>query len=398
MLSRREAAFNEVFNAVQAHDPQALAEALDDSSFDLASFEQEKGHTILHLAISLGYDDIAMMVLQRAGNNAKVINAKDRQGYTPLMAAAAMRNVGLMKTLVDSGALVNDGITRSQDGGHIQAESAAATAQLLIDVDGNIPDAFGRAVFHQNRAAAKLYFDADALSIVQSNADHLGQLIHHGYIQTDDVHTCLDRAMQCGNQAACNALTRPDVVLSVLVAMSNCPETEKIATLTNFMSAGADTTSWVGNAVTRCVLNADKSRDPEERVWVDAAMNWRDLEILRLVIAVGAPTIPELVRLGEHGDLVMAQRLISFGADAIGAMETLRATNEQAANVVAYAALKGVLDKADLPEEEKLRRLMALMLEADRAVVGLLIADELNAGAHAAVTLLGMAEAMLWED
>lgn len=398
-LSVSQAVFNAVFDAVEAGDTDQLASLLDArplfvrDSFDLTSFEQDRGYTILHLAISLGHDDIVQMLLTRAGHDPRILDAKDRQGFTPLMTATAMGNVMLMKALVDAGARTNDGVTPLKDEAS-DAERVAATARMLIDADGDSVKAFELAVSSQDREAAQLYLDADRLSIVQKSAEFLCWLISHAYVRVHDVLSALDDAVQSGNEAASEALTRPAVVLSMLAAMTDQSESEKLAVLTSFMSVGADTGHWLEEAVQQCLFNANSLRDPEGMIWSDAALRFHDLEAVRLVIAVGAPTIPELARLGECGDVMMAQRLISFGADAIGAMKALRETNEPAANVVAYAALNSFLHKNNISEEQKIQSLRILMREGAQEAAGLLIEEESTTGSPYAARLLKTAALM----
>ena len=399
-LSQSQAVFNDVFDAVEAGDMDQLASLLDArslfaaDSFDLTSFEQDRGYTILHLAISLGHDDIAQMLLARAGHDPRILDAKDRQGFTPLMTATAMRNVALMKTLIDAGARTNDSVTPLKDGQTSDAERVAATARMLVNADGDSTKAFELAVLSQDRDAAQLYLESDRLSVVQQSAKFLCWLINYAYVRVHDVLASLDDAVQLDNQAAREALTRPDVVLATLAAMTGQSEPDKLAVLTSFMSAGADTEQWLGEAVQQCLLNANSPLDPEGMIGSDASWRWQDLEAIRLMVAVGVPTIPELSRLGERGDVMMAQRLISFGADAVGAMKELDATNKPAANVVAYAALNSVLHKSDISEEQKIQDLKTLVREGALEAAGLLIEEESTTGSPYAARLLKAAASL----
>ncbi|GAB3078610.1 hypothetical protein GCM10027287_13170 [Bordetella muralis] len=367
----------DIFSVVASGDVEVLSNALDESQFDLQTVDNATGKTILHLAVSLGHEEITSMLLERAENALGLLEAKDWHGYTPLMHAIATQNIVLMHVLAKAHA----------DTGRLapnldQADFERAKARTLIEAYRDLCTAFEFAAQNWENNGLKLRFEAgeDTPPTMENGITAMRTMIEHECIRADDVLDPLKNALKTGDKAAIAGLTKPGVVRLTLAAMRNRPDTEKIAALKTFINAGSDTKHWISGVVNEFLLNTDVSCIPAEERQKNASTVRDNLDDIRLMIAVGAPTIAALTRLGKSNNGMMAQQLIALGADAIGAMRLLRAATHPAAHVIAAAALNNLLETSDVADTEKVSALRTLIAAGAYKATSDLIRKMVSAG------------------
>lgn len=371
---------HDIFQAIERSDSDTLSRMLDENQFDLTAFDETNGETILHRAISLGRDDITEMLLRRAEEDPRVLNAQDRQGDTPLMRAAAMGNVAVMKALVDAGGRVDDSLTLvdvlpgDRESGKI---AVALPALMLIKAQGDISTAFRFAVCFYKTGASKLFFDAGASTVsLLKNLSHIEWMFARRFIRADDVFAAVDKARKSRNKETLEALTHPSKVLLTLDALADRDDKTIVAALKRFIDAGARGEDLLSAAVSRWVtqtrgedpLRGDRDGHP--------AKGPDDLGVIRLLISIGAPIAPELTK--RHADPRSAdivQKLIRLRADITGTPEVPTTVNARRVDLIAHSALENLLRSSDLSEAEKISKLKALILD-----VGHDAADELARG------------------
>ncbi|CAM4338174.1 hypothetical protein BOTU111921_24225 [Bordetella tumbae] len=349
---------DEVFHAVRRGDVDGLSYLLDQCQVDLTAIDDD-GETALHLAISIGRDGIAKLLLEKCGDAPLILNALDREGYTPLMRASAMAKVDLMQALVKKGGETNiSAKVLWESFGMPMLHPDIAAPQILIEAEGELSKAFVIALIRCNILAAELYFYAGASTsfaleqlVNRHDVGPLQLLLVHQWASKSEVVTALGNALQSANTRAAKVLIPAAAVdvldlwvtcarhgelekvktllsavkgfqcraVRALLEMKNLAEAEKVAALRVLIRGGAMLTAT--GVIERAVFRGDSDAD------------------VRSLINAGASTIDLLMKLGRHGDRGTAQRLIGYGANPFAAMDKLIQDGEQdAANVLAVAA------------------------------------------------------------
>ncbi|CAM4101554.1 hypothetical protein BOTU111921_11690 [Bordetella tumbae] len=375
------------FHAAETGDIDALVHLLDEYQFDLTTIDEREGQTVLHQAIAGGHDAMVKMLLGRAGNDPQILDAKDRDGYTPLMRATEKGNVALMQALIDVGARTDDSValgSLAKKGGNYEspAKQATITALMLIEARGDISEAFALAMEHRSRYAAKLFFDAGASTLPAMQRlpfrDVIHQLVLREHIRADDVFVVLDQAERAGKNDVLKRLAQHDMVCLMLDDMQSRSDDEKIKTLKRLMAVpGAEPERWLGGGA----ILYKKGVTPNEQEWAALFKSPR-FERVRLLIAVGLDSRELLVHhcVWEGGEKLL-QKLIEWGGDVVGALQILRQRSARcfaswpAANLLAYVELKNILQADGISEEEKRSALKAVVLEGAEPAASALLRD-----------------------
>lgn len=393
VLTPPDFSLNELFDAVQSGDTDTLPYMLDGGQVDLTCIDEVSGDTLLHRAISLGHGAITQLLMDKADNDPNVLNALDRQGYTPLMLAAAARNVTLMKALIDAGAGTDGSMNLGDLKGEFNfftavtgAKLCALTALFLIEARGDISKAFELAVKYEVPYAEKLYLDAgaDAMSAAQHVPCPRGvkRMFDLGYVGVGDKLAILEQAKLTGHAELTRLLADYDELSSVLDHMQDRPDGEKIAVIRSFISAEPSRAqSWGGWALHRC-------KNFRGGKWSDDAFKPKHFDYLKLMVSAGAQMEQTLVSMTVYGERVAIQRLVESGADVTGAVSYFRKSEYYVQNNHAQyidiltdaVTLKNLLQKdCALPEKGRIALLKVYIRDGMRDVANELIRDKVKA-------------------
>ncbi|WP_415792135.1 ankyrin repeat domain-containing protein [Bordetella tumulicola] len=366
----------DIFDAVESGNAAALRIMLDEGQFDLTTADETNGETILHRAISLGRDEITEMLLQLANeHDPRMLNAQDRQGSTPLMHAAVKRNVALMKALIDM-----QGKTNGDVNSDLAKRDVVVQTLMSIEAQHDIPRTFRRVFKCPQTHASNSYVDAEATtSYCVNNA--VAWLLQRDALRANDVVAALDYAKQSGDEQTALALTDPRTLLRSLDHLPERSDEQITAVLKRFIDAGANAADLVSAAASRCISTPQHMDSANPKMWFRIPQGPDDLAVLRLLISVGAPTIPELTKrnsafassaLCQQGADVdgkfIVEKMISFGVDTRFAMQELHRLTKSEVNLLATHELEQILhQRVYASKEEKISALQAVVLASGEA-------------------------------
>jgi len=403
----------EIFEAATTGRVDLLASLIDESFFDLTTLDGSTRETLLHRALSSDQDDVVLMLLDRAGDDPLILNAKDKDGYTPLMRAAAQNNVPMMQALVRHGARSDDSVeipelnqdsdawlemssekpqivpgTRDflsvmvfaarrgygeQLSGRLKktvdANVLATTAQMLVDAQGDLHRAFELAVERKSAYAAKFYFDAGR-NAVPLTRDHAVR-----YTSSYEVLAALLWIQQLGNQREVEAEATSYELVSRLLRdhMGGLSDRVKIAVLKRIVDA-------TGAAASKLAYMAERECRWPTRTWTEDACDTYHFDHLRLLIAAGVRCDPLLLDIFKSAPLAVLQKIGTFKIDCHTMMALVRECIDDADVSQKIAALlpgvlKGLFEDDRLSDPEKLAALRELPLEHGRFAVEPIMLD-----------------------
>jgi ankyrin repeat protein len=131
-------AYPDINDAVNNNDTHAVRDFVMKNP-DFANFVDENGRTPLHAA-ALGRKEIAEFLIANGAD----VDARKRNGVTPLHVAAARGHGEIVKLLISGGANVNARTNDGETALHKAAESGyTETAELLLSNGANV-----NAVYH----------------------------------------------------------------------------------------------------------------------------------------------------------------------------------------------------------------------------------------------------------
>ncbi|WP_415792133.1 ankyrin repeat domain-containing protein [Bordetella tumulicola] len=364
----------DIFDTVELGNATALRFMLDESQFDLTTADETNGETILHRAISLGRDEITEMLLQLANDHdPRMLNAQDRQGSTPLMHAAVKRNVALMKALIDM---------QSRTNGDVNSELAkrdvVVQALMSIEAQRDISETFQQIFKCPQIYASNSYVDAE--SITSSNLSCVNNavawLLQRDALRANDVVAVLDYAKQSDDEQTALALTDPRTLLRSLDHLPERSDEQITAVLKRFIDAGANAADLVSAATSRCISTPEHVDSLNPTMWFRLPQGPDDLAVLRLLISMGAPTIPELTKRNDAfadpalwGEEVrvdskfIVEKMVSFGVDTRFAMQEVHKLTKPEVNLLAKHELEQILhQRVYASKAEKISALHGVLL------------------------------------
>lgn len=383
MLDARGDLAGDFFRSIQDGDIQTVSCLLQDHRIGLAAIDGASGKTALHLAISLGHDEIAKRLLEEAGTDPCVLDAHDREQYTPLMRAALMKNVAMMQALIQAGAST-DRLALSGGDPALKPFDLFAIRMLSI-ARGDLSTAFEDAVTKFNSDLATLFFDAGADSLLvlrncvkKHNWREMVWMIDEGFAREGEFLSVLSDMLRVGYGQAGLPMPRDVAASSIMQrpwnAIRDLSDSAKVEALSIFLKAG----SPIDGLVQRVVWSLSTQREDE----------WdKKMDMLRLLFAAGASSAGAFMSLAERGDRRSVQRLLSFGADFFTPMITLRNRRDNAsADVIADEAMKYVIQRQQ-PDALKIARLKDVMFGGGMKAAVQLLRDEVNATRFDAVAV-----------
>lgn len=340
------------FSAISNNDIESLFFLIPEYDAALGSLVDMRGRNGLHLAIERGHDSIARLLIQYGKTHPDFLEAKDREGHTPLMCAQATGRSELVSELRAAGAtLPFEGPFNS---------ALARRAAVGIRPDEGLPYlstiAFESAVLQGDKAAAFASFKAGASPltamrkfILDGQWGALDWLIQNAFIGSKEALAMLAQVRDAHNSEAVAKLIHPKNVLSVLATMSDASSEVKLATLKQFTRAGAWPESLVIEAARR--FAAQSAGDLRH-----------DRRILELLVTHGAPALAALMDHAEKGHAAVVHAIVGSGTrDAITAHTAFRQQgNTEACALVERAMIEHAL-ASDLPERERLNVLGAIV-------------------------------------
>lgn len=350
-----------LFSAVIDADRDRLLSLFKHGQVDLTAIHDAHGQTALHMAIALGHDGIARILLSAAHDDPQVVNALDRQGYTPLMRAAALDDVDMMQVLIHAGATTDNRIKdyRYPPANPSQQDRAVIKAMILMAAGGDKTVALQLAVKDYRYEVAELFANAGAngAQALRHFAEQRDQrcvhtMINRHYADEDDVERVLNHAARTGS-----------VRMATMLIMEGASETELLkqyagfgetTSLKTLFNAGA-----VANEAFEHILEASYLTKTQKMERFSALLRAggdaddlldelgerNDVEAQRMLIVAGAPAANVLMDLARAGRRDAAQALIRIGADVATAINALLENGEQsAANVLTLAMALAVLE------------------------------------------------------
>lgn len=411
---------DQIFEMAALGQAGLLADWIDATEFDLTTLDDSTGETLLHRALSAGQNDVVMMLLDRAGNDSRVIDVKDRDGYTPLMRAAAVNNVPMMQALVERGARSDDrvevpalspdsdawlemsivkpqivpdasdalgvtvSIARRRYGqlvsgslrGSVDVTAHAAAAQMLVDARGDLSRAFEMAVERKSAYAAKFYFDAlrDAVAPVRDLAAPSTRRY--------DVLAALLWAQQSGDESQVEAITKYEVISALLRNhMQGYSDSVKIVLLRRMIDAAGAAASKLAYVASHACRRLEPTN-----AWTENACDTVHFDHLRLLIAAGVRCDPLLVDVFRSAPPVVLQKFGAMEIDCHTMMVLVREcigdVDDAPQKIAALlpGVLKGLFAAERLSEQKKLAALRALPLEHARPAVTQIMLDLVQNG------------------
>lgn len=95
---------DELFQAIKSSDVERVASLLREYDVDLSAIDNHNGETPLHMAVTSRQGEIVSLLLEQAESDSNILDAVDRDRYTPLMRAAENYDLPMMTVLVEAGA------------------------------------------------------------------------------------------------------------------------------------------------------------------------------------------------------------------------------------------------------------------------------------------------------
>ena len=352
---------DELFNAIINADHDGLSLILEQGLVDLTTISDATGQTPLHTAIASGHGDIVRILLSVADHDPLVINALDRDGYTPLMLAAALDDVPLMQHLIHAGAATDNNITDYRDPhpNPSRNDRAAIKAMVLLAARGDKTVALQLAVENHKYSVAELFSRAGANGeqalqhfVEQRDRHGMHAMIDRQYADANDVERVLDRAVQSGDEHATSMLVNENAPATKLLMQYT--ELGDIAGLKALVKAKAFSDQAFENILDASNLTkAQKMKIFSTMLKAGAKLDGlldklgkrNNVEAQRLLIIAGAPAVHMLMDLARAGRRDAAQTFIRIGADVAKAIDELLLNGEQtAAHVLTVAMAQAVLE------------------------------------------------------
>lgn len=359
-----EFAAHEIFNAIEKGDVDTVSRVLDQVGYDATALDED-GYTILHCALLGGNSQIVELVLQRGANDPAILNAKDFHGRTPLVLAASAKNLPVMQILLNAGAHVDDAdvnefLDRPGSSRGI-CDPDAVVAEILIRAKGDISDAFTLSVAYGSPIGAELYFSAGASSLGALNLGSraIDRMSDWHCLRAEDVLARIEQVQRSGDDPE-HPLLCEKAAFRVIYGMKGQSDESIGAVYQGFIAAGVDAEQLVSLAVkeyARFGNPGDFSHGADPHTSRSGYFH-----VLKSLIAIGAPTVHELVRQSQtDGNKALSESLVRLGADVLGAIPAL---NESDARRLAYVALRTVLEQHDVSKAHKADKLTAIVLAA----------------------------------
>ena len=393
---------DDFFSAVVNGSNEEVAGMFQRGGVELTAINDAHGQTPLHMAIAMGHNEIAKTILAHCGDDPQVLDASDRQGYTPLMRAAALENVDLMQALVKAGASrpnrkdVRDELSSME-------KQAIKMSAVLIEAKGDLNAALEIAVSENMNNAAILFANkgADPASLLLRVAEQAGTghthdaalasragnavLLLSNILRQDRfsgqgaLEAVLDSVVRSGNVRAVKTVLIGDPDETPL--FKHYAESNELTEVTTLLKAGAiaDDALWdlaEDETLTnpekemrlRVLITAEKNLKAEADAAGSVTPSYRSASIAgladtameravsemydqgktneaRLLIQAGAPGGHLLMDRCQKGDFRAVKSILHLGADFITTMNELMAQRRQSdANVLALA-LSAVRDE-----------------------------------------------------
>lgn len=416
---------DEIFDAATSGQVALLVDLIDASQFDLTTLDDSTRETLLHRALASDQNDVVIMLVDRAGDDPLVIDAKDKDGYTPLMRATARHNVPMMQTLVKHGARsggsvdaleVSPGFEASLERARMQtqimpdsvrfymqvlihsakvdyeaqlaarpqgaddAQAHAETAQVLVEAGGDIYRAFELAVERRCSYAAKFYFDAQLYTVSEMQNQPYPRAttrwLKGMYVRSHHVMAALEWAQQTNSQNLVKQLISYKIVSAILHAeMLGCSDADKVAVLKRFVGAAGARSSRLAHDAAHY-----SRRGQPEMKWTEAACRTIHFDHLRLLIAADVRCDPLLIGIFESAPPAVIQKFGGMAIDCYSMVKLLReragdADIQPRVNALVSGAIISRLENEALSDQEKIAALRELPLDDARPTVTLAMLD-----------------------
>ena len=317
-----------VFRAIADNDMAALHTLLNHPTLDILVHNEDLRNP-LHFAILAGNDEAAFALIHQCADDPRIINAVDRNGYTPLMIASEKNNIPLMRRLIEMRAAVDDSHDIYCTPAVCSAKSAAINkAEIFREAECDVFSALLIAARNGDRAAAQAFVDA--------GADPTGALCSGSVFAATAVGVLrgvgAEPTLAMVQWAVGSLESAPDRAKG-LRALSS-PEGRTSVALISAAFAYAIITNQVVAARTLLLLGADGDTA------LSNAVDARDAAAMKMLLVAGVNPSRYLETLAEQGDVNAVKFLREARVDAAAALRSLaRQGKSQAIAVLIQAGV-----------------------------------------------------------
>lgn len=314
-----------LFAAINGADVRTAVEILNQYEPDLSSINDE-GQTPIHLAISLRRHEIAAQMLAKLPAGHQALNARNREGYTPLMLAVERGNISLSKSLIEKGSTVHVGDDVNCSESRLKDKShTIAAAQLLLETAGDMSAAFTLAIQRDIRSLDFRFRDA---------RQQLREACEQGDI--DSAKTFIAAGMDPSY-----------TLMRVVSTMWNQVGVASAMAVRTLIAAGADPTEALKQALAERIINKDAVQKllmlgaSGEQALIHHAKN-ANVDAVRFLLGQAPNNALDktrvLVELAESGYQHAVELLLAEGLDFAAALShVLEAGNKRAVKVLVDA-------------------------------------------------------------
>lgn len=429
---RSVAPHHAIFDAVTEGNPVRLAALLRYHEVDLSAVEPASGQTALHLALTLGHTDIAAILVHHAGGDPEVIQARDRDGYTPIMCAVLLGNGPMVKALYQAGARAIDPSATLYFGPYHPSTAvtqeridADIAVQFLSRAEGNITQAFELALQEggDSMSAYLLYrAGADTRAVLEhfilaQRWELAEEIVSNLLIATEDLMAIMEQALPLPDRGLIQKLiawdwgnTTPQLIIrfavdkrlaelnALLDAMDTPLLTAEGRPQHNVESAllkltAVEDLSYADKiAALRTIIHASAASPvtkPDFTFVIDPLVTAGKLKQVEPFFYAGVTMEPTMIRLAKAGDKAAVRGLEQVAAVALNLLVDNRDRSEKWLAAVSYAFLAKKLGEPQSVDEKIgfVRTVTRLGGSAEQGAIELL-ADKLRAGHMASVKLL----------
>ncbi|MVW78698.1 ankyrin repeat domain-containing protein [Bordetella sp. 02P26C-1] len=407
---RLRATDEEVFAAVREGDATRLCYLLYEYEVDLTAVDEATGHSALHLAITRKDSEIVALLLECAVDDPRILDAQDREGYTPLMRAADNADVAMMLTLYGAGARRVVDLSWVVDFDHPDAAAEMAAqagvgrsftlANAIVNGRGDLLESFKYAVRFRQHSAVPVLFSAGADTysalkhfVLEERWDHVNYMLSEKLTREHDVLRLLEEAVRSGNEEVIRNLVsqdQPEEARTLAVRFVCAGDVEGLQALFKSGLSPYDVLGDIANVPDRTdeqksvamkrILDAMPSEwELEEKKVVEMYKRLSKMhktDAVKLTIAAGVPADFALRHFSDFTDFGVLTDLIANGSEpaAIDFLAREGDDDERGYPILAIVMLYWVLRQESSTRDEKIARLewmisLAKDLEGAAAVI-----------------------------
>ncbi|KAH7533310.1 hypothetical protein FEM48_Zijuj04G0117300 [Ziziphus jujuba var. spinosa] len=172
----------QLYRAVTTNDIDFFHHLSTDRDLEISLFEQQtpRGDTLLHVAASLGYDQLVREILK---NSPKLFTMKNSAGCLPLHVAASSGHLSTLEIL-----LVSEEKLNLSDPCSTSASTSSSNVLLIRETNNDKETALHLALKNRHKGIARMLFEKDPKAMMEhQDGNHPDDLMKQKV-----VHVCID--------------------------------------------------------------------------------------------------------------------------------------------------------------------------------------------------------------